>query len=125
MKRICSPKLTENANADIITKTGANNEAGYEIGMTAKFVCHSGFYHPKDWRQSSVTVICLRSEDNKSQKWQPIDGSPLTSCVKGKVVQRFQNADIKKLIISNIYGIQFWYEAFKSNTSKLKTQFRL
>ena len=84
LKRMCSSKLADNANGNIITKTGVNNEAGYEIGKTANFICHSGFYHPKNWRQSSETVICLQTDDNKSEKWQPIDGSSLTPCVKGK-----------------------------------------
>ena len=82
-KRLCSPRLTKNANGDIITRIGITNEAAYEIGMTAHFVCKQGFYNAKNWRQVKEAVICQQTQDKKSQKWQPIDGSNLVPCIKG------------------------------------------
>ena len=51
IKRLCSPRLSENANGTLFTRTGITNEAAYEIGMTAYFVCKPGYYNSKNWRQ--------------------------------------------------------------------------
>ena len=83
VRRLCSPRLTRNANGNIVTKTGQNNQASYEIGVTANFVCKTGYYNPKNWHQVEEVVICQNTDENQSQTWQPIDGSKLVPCVKG------------------------------------------
>ena len=83
MKRLCSTRLAENANGNIVTRIGASNEAAYQIGMTAHFVCNPGYYHANDWHHQEKAVICLTTDDNASQKWMPVDGSSLVPCVKG------------------------------------------
>ena len=35
--------------------------------------------------QLKEAVICQQTKDKKSQKWQPIDGSNLTPCIKGSI----------------------------------------
>ena len=90
MKRLCSARLAENANGKIVTRIGTSNEAAYQIGMTAHFVCNPGYYHANDWYQKEKAVICLKTDDNASQKWMPVDGSSLVPCVKGvKIFIRF------------------------------------
>ena len=82
-KRLCSPRLSVNANGTLVTRTGITNEAAYEIGMTAFFVCKPGYYNSKNWHQFLEVVICQQTKDKKSQKWQSIDGSNLKPCIKG------------------------------------------
>ena len=96
MKRLCSPRLAKTANGNIVTIIGTSNEAAYQIGMTAHFVCNPGYYHANDWHHQEKAVICLTTDDNASQKWMPVDGSSLVPCVKGmKNIFVFEFIDIK------------------------------
>ena len=96
MKRLCSTRLAGNANGNIVTRIGTSNEAAYQIGMTAQFVCKPGYYHANDWHHQEKAVICLTTDDNTSQKWMPVDGSSLVPCVKGmKDIFVFEFIDIK------------------------------
>ena len=101
LKRLCSTRLAENANGNIVTRIGTSNEAAYQIGMTAHFVCNLGYYHANDWHHQEKAVICLTTDDNASQKWMPVDGSSLVPCVKGmKNIFVFEFIDI----LSHIRG---------------------